>query len=651
MGTLMKRFFMAANRCAGYRCGQKRFVVYLFSTLLMFFCVSVQAADIYVSPAGGGSGTMGDPTDLQTSLDTARTNGENDTIYLQTGTYDVIAGPFSYGTASNDNMAVTLSGGWNTDFTTQSDDPLLTMVDGGGTSRVIEILADAPGVNITFDLENLTIQNGFSSTTHGAGIRAYTGVAGDGTIDLEISECVLKNNVVSGSIVGGGMYSNCYFEVHDALFASNSAGSGGAMFIGDVPGGDRSLAPVIDNTVFEDNRSTNWQGSTLFNYVSPIINGCTFTGRYDGSSSGPGGTIYSQTDSSLTVTDSVFSDNKTDYWGSAIQIWNCDATLTNVFFINNKAGGDGGTDGYGAIDIYIYEGSHTVNITNSTFTGNRSKYASSRGGAIHNRGLNSTVTGTNCIFWDNGPLGVFSQSNTFTINHSDVDNGFAGTGVIDGGNNIDADPEFIGTGDYHLDYTSPCIDTGDNNAPQIALTDFEGDSRVIDGDNDSTPTVDMGADEFISPVFETIYSDACISSYCMSTLSVTTYDPMGGGLTYAWEALDGGTIIGSGDTVSFDPPGPMVYPDCIPFRIKVAATSDASGLTTEEIIDVRVKLAGDVDGDGVVNILDKVEVRNAFGQSGDPGWINADADCNGVVNILDKVIIRNQFGQTGCACP
>jgi hypothetical protein len=28
-------------------------------------------------------------------------------------------------------------------------------------------------------------------------------------------------------------------------------------------------------------------------------------------------------------------------------------------------------------------------------------------------------------------------------------------------------------------------------------TDFEGDYRIIDGDNDGTDTVDMGADEFL----------------------------------------------------------------------------------------------------------------------------------------------------------
>lgn len=77
-------------------------------------------------------------------------------------------------------------------------------------------------------------------------------------------------------------------------------------------------------------------------------------------------------------------------------------------------------------------------------------------------------------------------------------------------------------------------------------------------------------------------------------------------------------------------------------------TSDVSGLTAEQTAAVTVKLAGDANGDGAVNILDKVMVRNAFGSSGEN---LADLNCDNVVNILDKVIIRNQFGQRGCACP
>ena len=57
-------------------------------------------------------------------------------------------------------------------------------------------------------------------------------------------------------------------------------------------------------------------------------------------------------------------------------------------------------------------------------------------------------------------------------------------------------------------------------------------------------------------------------------------------------------------------------PDCDPNFIKLTVTSSASGLSIEEIVVITVKLAGDANGDGVVNILDKVMVRNAFGSTG-----------------------------------
>lgn len=88
-----------------------------------------------------------------------------------------------------------------------------------------------------------------------------------------------------------------------------------------------------------------------------------------------------------------------------------------------------------------------------------------------------------------------------------------------------------------------------------------------------------------------------------------------------------------------------------PYHVKVTVTSVVSGLSDDATIGIYVKLTGDADGNGMVNVLDKVEVRNHFGESGATGWVDADVDCNGVVNILDKVKVRNQFGQTGCSCP
>lgn len=149
------------------------------------------------------------------------------------------------------------------------------------------------------------------------------------------------------------------------------------------------------------------------------------------------------------------------------------------------------------------------------------------------------------------------------------------------------------------------------------------------------------------PIIDDIVIDGCISELCKASIEVTATDPAGGNLSYVWTTDDGGSIIGSGNTVDFDPPNASLPPACLPFRVTVAVTSDESDLTTEQTMNVMVKLAGDANSDGVVNILDKVMVRNAFGSSGEN---SADVNCDNVVNILDKVVVRNQFGQAGCQC-
>jgi hypothetical protein len=58
-------------------------------------------------------------------------------------------------------------------------------------------------------------------------------------------------------------------------------------------------------------------------------------------------------------------------------------------------------------------------------------------------------------------------------------------------------------------------------------------------------------------------------------------------------------------------------------------------------------IAGDINGDGTVNILDAIILANAFlTKPGDPNWNpNADINSDGVVNILDAIILANHFLQ------
>jgi len=98
---------------------------------------------------------------------------------------------------------------------------------------------------------------------------------------------------------------------------------------------------------------------------------------------------------------------------------------------------------------------------------------------------------TNCILWGDSPNEIYNEGSELTVTYSDIQGDYEGEG------NIDADPLFVdpGRGDYHLTPGFPCIDAGTDGAPNLPDHDFEGDPRIMDGDQDGTPIVDMGVDE------------------------------------------------------------------------------------------------------------------------------------------------------------
>jgi len=126
------------------------------------------------------------------------------------------------------------------------------------------------------------------------------------------------------------------------------------------------------------------------------------------------------------------------------------------------------------------------------------------GGAIYCTFF-SSPTLNNCILWNDsassGGSEVYADgTSSCTLNHCCVDNtGYGGSGTIDDLNNcIFADPQFVNAtgGDYHLKDTSPCIDAGDNSyVPSGVTEDLDGNQRIVDGNNDGTATVDIGAYE------------------------------------------------------------------------------------------------------------------------------------------------------------
>ncbi len=100
--------------------------------------------------------------------------------------------------------------------------------------------------------------------------------------------------------------------------------------------------------------------------------------------------------------------------------------------------------------------------------------------------------------------GTTTTTMNIALDHSN----FAATSVSQGSitspstaNNQTMSPVFENGGaggDFHQLASSPTIDAGDTDASS-GSADFEGDARVLDGNDDCTAVADIGADEFVDP--------------------------------------------------------------------------------------------------------------------------------------------------------
>jgi hypothetical protein len=59
-------------------------------------------------------------------------------------------------------------------------------------------------------------------------------------------------------------------------------------------------------------------------------------------------------------------------------------------------------------------------------------------------------------------------------------------------------------------------------------------------------------------------------------------------------------------------------------------------------------IAGDINGDGKVDVADALLLAKAFGSNpSSPSWnANADLDGNGIVDIFDALLLVSNFGKT-----
>jgi hypothetical protein len=140
---------------------------------------------------------------------------------------------------------------------------------------------------------------------------------------------------------------------------------------------------------------------------------------------------------------------------------------------------------------------NNVAIANLTLVNNGIESGWAGGLNINTLDSSNTITGVtvaNTILWQNGGgdaiLGSLAPASVIASRLSD--SRFTGDN-----DNFSLSPGFVdpASGDYHLQPTSPCIDSGDPTATNVGTLDLDKHSRLWDGNGDGLAVVDRGAYE------------------------------------------------------------------------------------------------------------------------------------------------------------
>ena len=353
---------------------------------------------------------------------------------------------------------------------------------------------------------------------------------------VSMVNCTFTENSQTREGMGGGAifnFSNNTLTLDNCTFTHNSSEETGG---GIVNGGQLNLI----NCTFSENRSYR-EGGAIDGGGVVTIDKCLFSkniSRRENGEGGHGGAVFFDF-SELKITNSIFIDNTSlaeryivldDVMdiistgnGGAVCIFCSSGEIDSCLFTGNSAGIGAGLYLEGDYGEY-----NDILLNNCTIVGNPARYYG--GGLL----LSESVDVTNCIIRNNraqlGPqVATWAwEELEARISYCDVQGGeedvflwdiWGETSIDWGEGNIDADAcfaeagywdpndtpadpndDFWVDGDYHLTAWSPCIDVGDNSVVEANSVDFDGNPRILDGDNDGWPVVDMGAYEALPPV-------------------------------------------------------------------------------------------------------------------------------------------------------
>ena len=446
-----------------------RFSKLLAPALLLAAAGAAQASTYYVGSLGadayGGSSPSYPFLTIQHAIDTA---SSGDTIFVLADTYT--------GTGNKD-------------------------LDFGGKNLTLEALPYyGTATQVTLNLQG-----------SGRGFYFHNGETNAAVVD---SFNVINGNPGTGNYGGGAYITGSSSPTFiDTTFASNKASKGGAVYIysssptftgvtfnmnsalsdGGAISQVGSSSPIYTHSKFTTNKAGAY-GGAVYAYSN---DGTFYNDTFTGNTAPYGGAFYNYYYAYPTFYGGTFSKNTADYGGAFYSYYSI-PSFYNTLITGNKVTSSGGA---------FYNYNSYPNFYNVTITGN---IATSFGGAFYND-YNSSPHIEGSILWGNkvgvAESEIYDTDSTSSpyVYDTDIYGGWSGSGSY----NLNTDPAFVSTTDFHLKSISPLIDQGGNYG--YTLDDHDGNPRVCNF------YTDLGAYERALPT-------AVNDTYSMSantTLTVT----------------------------------------------------------------------------------------------------------------------------------
>ena len=541
----------------------------LFFSILMLLNYQIFATDYYVK-AGGLNTNSG--LDEQNALSTI-SEAMNKAI---DGDRIIIIGSINQSGQVPISKSVSFVG---------QNNAVITGVDDGGIAKMYVVTAAA----ITASFSNITFTGSINKNISHGGVFSITGDS-----DITFTECIFDGNSISGYFSGGAIsISSGRVTIANSLFKDNTAGrSGGAISVF----ASVEVQPQVTIT-----------GTTFYNNLAQG------TGGSDG-----GGAIFAEgnANGTISISNCTFFENKItksslDY-GAAIRSTTFSVSVTNSLFYNNKInGGVGASSDFGSAPDGTQSFTYSIGEWISNNVDTRSNFISFVKGTTNPSEVAANLTNSG-VYFDNTLKKVTFTAPSLLTDHTPIDfssdnndigawdskiNLFKGTTNSDWatGSNWSSTAAPTSLENVTLLSDSPSLVVGGSTNATInnlsvdassSLTINSGGSLIVNGTSTGNVTHNrnLGTNNWYlvsSPVSGQVYNDAYvtangIASGTGSNRGIATYTTASNTWSYLQSAGSGTFNNGQGYSVKRTASGDISFTGTINTADVYVAVSNAS---------------------------------------------------------------------------